>query len=205
MQAQYPGQIKDFGVDVIDGDYLLADHINALRAEIQAIQSALGVDLSNTLSAGSLLAAGDLITASAPNTLARLPVGQHGQILKVDANATVGIRWTDAVDNSGPRVVELASDPTPTPPADQCDQFNITALSVNAFFAQPSGSPVDGQRLLLRVKDNGTARGLAWHSGYAPIGVTLPAQTTPGKVIYVGAIYNLLAARWDVLAVGVEA
>lgn len=204
MQAQYPEQIKDFGVDVIDGDYLLAEHINALRAEVKAIQTALGQQLSNTLSAGTLLAAGDLITASAPYTLARLPVGAQGQILQVDENVTEGIRWADMDADTGPRVVSLASDPAPTPPADQCEQFNITALSEDAYFNQPSGSPADGQRLLLRIKDNGVTHALSWHTVYAPIGVTLPTQTSPGKLIYVGAIYNGQAARWDVLAVGSE-
>jgi hypothetical protein len=40
-------------------------------------------------------APGDLLVASAPDTLARLPVGAAGQVLAVDAGAANGLKWVD--------------------------------------------------------------------------------------------------------------
>lgn len=71
-----------------------------------------------------------------------------------------------------------------------------TALTINA----PAAGASNGQRLLFRLLDNGTARALTWNAAYRPIGVTLPTTTTAGKVIYVGCIYNGGAAAWDVVA-----
>jgi len=71
-----------------------------------------------------------------------------------------------------------------------------TALTINA----PAAGASNGQRLLFRLLDNGTARALTWNAAYRPIGVTLPTTTTAGKVIYVGCIYNGGVAAWDVVA-----
>lgn len=204
MQAEYPQTIKDFGVDVIDGDYLHAEHINALRAEVRAIQSALGVALVNTLSAESLLAAGDLITASAPNTLARQAVGINGQVLSADTAESTGLRWVTPTDPFIPRVASITSGATLTPNAELFEQFNITALAVNASVASPTGGAVDGKRLLIRIQDDGTSRTLSWNAMYKPIGVTIPTATTAGKTHYIGMLYNTQASCWDVLAVGTE-
>jgi hypothetical protein len=66
--------------------------------------------------------------------------------------------------------------------------------------AAPSGTPTNGQRLLIRIKDNGTARALTWNAIYRVIGVTLPTTTTANKTIYVGCIYNSADSTWDVVA-----
>lgn len=207
MQAEYPQSIKDFGSDVIDGDYLLSDHINALRAEVKAIQTALGIGLGNTLSAGSLQAAGDLITATAPGVLARLAIGADGQVLGADNTAETGLRWVNppnSVDPFTPRVESQTSGATLTPTASDYEHFHVTDLAENAIFAAPNGGALDGKKLLIRVKDNGTSRALTWNTAYTPIGVSLPTATSAGKTHYIGAIYNTRSARWDVIAVGVE-
>lgn len=205
MQAEYPDEIIEFGTDLIDGDYLHAEHINSLRAEITAIESALGIALANTLSAGFLQAAGDLITASAPGALTRLPIGADGQILSADSGQIAGLKWSNLTDPFLPRVSSLASAATPAPPAGECEQFNLTALAENAAFASPTGGVLDGKRLLLRIRDNGIARGLTWNSVYVGVGVTLPSVTIPNKLTYIGLVYNAQTARWEALAVATEA
>jgi len=99
-----------------------------------------------------------------------------------------------------PRVGTVASGATITPTADLSDVYTVTALAVPATIAAPSGTPTNGQRLLLRIKDNGTARALTWNATYRVIGVTLPTTTTASKTIYVGCIYNSADAFWDVVA-----
>ena len=93
---------------------------------------------------------------------------------------------------------------TITPTAGSTNQYNVTALASAATIATPSGTPVDGQKLTLRFKDNGTARALTWTTtsgAYRAVGVTLPATTVISKVLYVGCIYNSQDTFWDVVAV----
>ena len=90
------------------------------------------------------------------------------------------------------------------------DQYALTglanALTINA---DANAAPADGQRMLFRIKDDGTARALTWTTGstnsFRVIGVTLPTTTVISKLVYVGCIYNAADSRWDVLAVGQEA
>lgn len=104
-----------------------------------------------------------------------------------------------------PRTASTASSAAPTPNADTTDQYILTALAVGATFGAPTGTPVQGQRLLIRIKDNTSAQTLAWNAIYRAIGVTLPVITVSSKTLYVGAIYNSTDVKWDVLAVGAEA
>ncbi len=78
------------------------------------------------------------------------------------------------------------------------------ALTINADL----GTPQNGQQVLFRIKDNGTARALTWTTGvskgFREMGVTLPTTTIQSKTVYIGAIYNATDARWDAVAVGQE-
>ena len=78
----------------------------------------------------------------------------------------------------------------------------LTALAVADAFAAPTGTPTDGQHLIIRIKDNGTARALTWNSIYrAGSDVALPSTTVLGKTLYLGFIYNAADSKWDLLAV----
>lgn len=103
------------------------------------------------------------------------------------------------------RVTSTASSATPTPNADTDDQYQLTALAAAATFAAPTGTPTDGQPLIIQIKDNGTARTLAWNAIYRAVGVTLPTTTVVSKMLYVGMRYNAAAVKFDVLAVATEA
>jgi hypothetical protein len=90
------------------------------------------------------------------------------------------------------------------------NEYYITALATAATFAAPvlsvtGGTLVNGDSLLIRIKDNGTARTLAWNAIYRAIGVVLPTTTVANKTIYIGCKYNSGDSKWDVLAVGEEA
>lgn len=102
------------------------------------------------------------------------------------------------------RVTTVTSSSTPTPNVDTDDIYNLSALAASAAFAAPTGTPTDGQTLVIRIKDNATARSLSWNSIYRAIGVFLPSTTTISKMIYVGCIYNATAVKWDVVAVNQE-
>jgi hypothetical protein len=114
---------------------------------------------------------------------------------------------TETLENKriNPRVISITSSGTPTPNVAFADQYNITALAADATFAAPTGTPLDGQRLIIRVKDNGTARALGWNAIYRAVGVTLPTGTVINKTLYVGTIFNSGDTKWDVLATCQEA
>jgi hypothetical protein len=79
------------------------------------------------------------------------------------------------------------------------DQFNITALaaSITSMTSGLSGSPVDGQKLLIRIKDNGTARSIAWGSAFVSSGVaSLPVVTVVLKTHLVGLLWDSATAKW---------
>lgn len=103
-----------------------------------------------------------------------------------------------------PRIGTVTSSATITPTGDDSDIYTVTELGTDSTFAAPSGIPTNGQKLILRIRDNGTARNLSWNAIYRVIGVTLPTTTVINKTIYIGCIYNSADSKWDVLAVGEE-
>lgn len=105
-----------------------------------------------------------------------------------------------------PRVNTVASDATPDINVDTTDLFTITALAtaITSMSSGLSGTPTNGQRLIIRILDDGTARAIAWGASFASRGATLPTTTVSGKYLYVGLIYNSTASVWDCVAVSQE-
>jgi len=129
-----------------------------------------------------------------------------------DANTTIaGLTTTQTFTNKRitPRIGTTTSTATLTVNADTVDQYNVTALAEGVTITAPSGTPTNGQKLIIRLKDNGTSRSLSWATGssntFRVIGNTLPAATPASKTIYVGCVYNTEEVRWDVVAVAEEA
>jgi hypothetical protein len=104
-----------------------------------------------------------------------------------------------------PRVVSAASASSLTPDISAADQYAYTALAAALTINAPIGTPVNGNKLIFRLLDNGTARALTWNATYTVIGVTLPTTTVINKTTYVGCIYNANNTRWDVIAVTTQA
>lgn len=105
-----------------------------------------------------------------------------------------------------PRVVSQASTATPTPNADTTDLFSLSAQSSAAAFADPIGTPVNGQLLTIRIKDNATARALTWSVGYVAGGTALPATTVLSKILTLDFCFNTDNAlnKWQLLRAAQE-
>ena len=104
-----------------------------------------------------------------------------------------------------PRVSTSSSTASITPDIQANDQYNVTALATSLTINAPTGTPVDGNKLLFRILDNGTPQSLSWNATYTAIGTALPSTTTANKTTYVGCIYNANNTRWDVIAVTTQA
>ena len=68
-----------------------------------------------------------------------------------------------------------------------------------------SGTPVNGQKLIYRILDNGTARAITWGASFQSMGATLPTTTTISKVLTVGLIYDSVDSKWGCVAAPEEA
>lgn len=108
-----------------------------------------------------------------------------------------------------PRVVAApATSGNLTIDGDVTDVYNAYNLNGNVTFLTPSGTPVDGQKLLIRLKDNGTPRSITWtgtSGAFRAVGITLPANTTGSKITYVGCVYNSTDVFWDAVATVTQA
>ena len=108
-----------------------------------------------------------------------------------------------------PRVVAAsATSGSLTPNGDTTDLYNALGLTGAITLNAPSGTPVDGQKLIIRLEDNGTGRGITWTTSsgaFRAVGVTLPTTTTASKVSYIGCVYNSTDVFWDIIAVATQA
>lgn len=118
---------------------------------------------------------------------------------------------TISTSRINPRVVAASgTNGTFTINSDTTDVFTALGLTGSVLFAAPSGTPVDGQKLLIRIRDDNTGtRALTWTTtsgGFRVVGTTLPSSTVIlNKLTYVGCIYNSTDVFWDVVAVTTQA
>jgi len=174
------------------------------------VVTALGV---NTGSSGAFVVNGGALGTPSGGTVTNLT-----GTASININGTVGATTAaagsfttlsaSAYIRSTSTTITGAAGGTITPTSDATNQYTITALGAAATFAVPSGTPIDGQKLTIRIKDNGTARALTWTTsagGYRIIGTTLPTTTVISKTVYVGCVYNSADSFWDVVAVAQQA
>lgn len=96
-----------------------------------------------------------------------------------------------------PRVGTTASSATPSIDVGLYDQYNITALAAAITSVTITGSPADGQRLIVRIKDNGTLRAVAWGGSFQASGVVpLLSTTVVSKTHMCGFIYDSVVTKW---------
>jgi len=135
--------------------------------------------------------------------------GDLGYTGSQGAGFTGSVGFTGSTGVSLPRVNTATSTATLTWNSDTYEQYQLTAMAAGVTVSADSGTPSNGQKIVFRFKDNGTARSISLTTGtsksFRAIGTTLPTTTVISKTLYVGAIYNSADNRWDVVATAQEA
>ena len=153
--------------------------ISAYGAGRVTIVAGSGVTIRNA--ATSLVIAGQYTIAS---------------LTKRDTN-----EWYAAGALGGRGIATLTSSSTPGVNVDAYDALFITALAVNATFSAPTGTPVEGQKLLIAVTAAGGNRNLSYNPAFAGgTDVSLPPLVVSGTTLYLGFIWRSAAAKWHLIA-----
>ena len=153
-----------------------------------------------TINSNSLLGSGNI-------ALTKSDVGLANVDNTSDANKPISTATQTALDLKAPltpRVQSVTSSATVTPTSTN-DFVKITAQAVGLTLANPTGTFDEGKDLIIRIKDNGTARSIAYGAKYRAIGVTLPTTTVLSKTTYLGLIYNSTDDTFDVIGVTTQA
>lgn len=169
--------------------------------------------------------AAEVAQAAAEAAVASLVAASQGEAEAGSENTkyTTSLRVKQAIDALSPvtltntatltnkrvtqRVGSTTSSATPTINTDSYDVYKLTALAVDitSFTTNLSGTPTDGQKLIIRILDNGTARAITWGASFQDGTVALPLTTTISKTLMVGLIYDSVDAKWTCEATGSRA
>lgn len=103
-----------------------------------------------------------------------------------------------------PNIQSVTSAATVTPTFSN-DMVKITAQAAALALANPTGTAIPGLGMVIRIKDNGTARAITYDTQYRAIGITLPTTTVISKTTYIAMIYNSDDTTWDCIATGTQA
>lgn len=176
----------------------------------------LNAEFNNLLNALNLVNAD--ISASAAIASSKISFGgSSGQI--VESNGSGGLNYvngpsgtivgtsdTQTLSNkrNTRRVVTVTQSATPTINTDNTDVAYITGLaqSITSMTTNLSGTPVNGDSLIVSITDNGTAQGITWGSSFESSGnVSLPTTTVISTRLDVGFLWNTATSKWRCVAV----
>ena len=97
------------------------------------------------------------------------------------------------------RVTSITSASSITPDIDTTDMYAVTALAETLTVNAPTGTPSDGQQLILRIKTDSTLRAISFNSIFQKTNVDLPFSLNSGSAGYYTFIYNGVEEEWDIV------
>ena len=151
----------------------------------------------------------------AVSTTEQLRLGYDASNYLKTTVSSAGLVTFDAVGSSKSFVFAqptFTAIPTITTAADGTLTINVantefaerTGLTATTTI-ETTGTAINGQKLIIRLKDNGTSRSLTWNAIFVQGGPPLPTATTAGKWMHLGFIYNSTNSKWMLVASSVEA
>lgn len=176
-------------------------------ANASLTNSAITIAGTSTALGGSITL--DTITGVSSNGLVKRTGANTLTNVTAPSGAVVGDSDTQTLTNkrNTARVTTITSSATPTINTDNCDCVTITALAaaINTMTTNLSGTPNNFDKLIFRIKDDGTARAITWGASFVAKGVALPTTTVISKLLTVGFIYDTVATSWGCVASAQEA
>lgn len=131
-------------------------------------------------------------------------LGVPGTYVAVASNTYLNGRvWAQSLTPGTSTFAAIASSGTITPNAGLANTFVIPLLS-NITINGPS-NPIDGQKALFRLAQDGAARTVTWATGAGNFGfgadiASVTLSSGGSKTDYVGAVYNATANRWHIIS-----
>lgn len=173
------------------------------------------ITLGGTLAVGSggtgvaSLSAGYLVKGNGTSAMSASIIYDNGT--KVGINNSSPSYTLDVIGSAAfsgriiPYIQSSTSFTTVTPNVASYEMLSISALASNITINNPLTGNIDGQKFIIRIKDNGTSRTITWGTIYVAGGATLPTATTAGKWHHIGFIYNSDIAKWMCVGAVVQA
>ena len=193
-------------------DAFLTQHTQSgTHGAITATSAAIvGNVTASTINVGASAAIVGNVTASAINVGASTAVTGVLDEDTMSSNSAVKLATQQSIKAyvDTPRILSATSYTTDTGTSlniDNLDQFIVTAQAGALLFNAPSGTPKNGQKFIIRIKDDATARALTWNAIFRAMGTALPSTTVLSKTKYLGFIYNSTNTKWDLVASADEA
>lgn len=133
-----------------------------------------------------------------PKWTGRLQVGWVNVPTISSTDTLTNKRITDRIKQDANHTTSVTMD------SDSYDEYDITAQAGALLFNNPSWTPTNCQKLMVRIKDNWTARVLTYWSQFASWSATLPTTTTLSKKLWIWFEWDSTDSKWYCLATGVQ-
>lgn len=133
-----------------------------------------------------------------------IPTGASAVTQSAGTNTTTIATTAFVQAARNPRVQTVTTTTSFTSDISSEDMGVMSALTVGVTINNPTGTPVDGQKLMYRIRDNGTARSIGFGAAFRGVIAALPTATTVSKWTYIGFSYNSTDSIWDMIAYGVQ-
>ncbi len=158
-----------------------------------------GIGTAPAYSANPSVTTLELGAGQTDTTLSRSAAG----VLAVEGVVIPSISSTNTLTNKrvNPRFTTATSYTTSTTiDSDANDQYIITAQAGALLFNNPTGTPVDGQKLIIAVTGT-AARALTWGTAFEASTVALPTTTVTTARLNIGFIWRADTSKWVCVAV----
>lgn len=171
----------ELAINITDGKLFYKDNANVIQVigyKLWPMTSVTGVlAVANGGTGVSSLGTGAIVTTSATQTLTNKTIQSRMVVIADASSITINADITDV--------------------ATQVNTQAAGTLTINA----PTGTPYDGQKLVLRIKST-NVQGYAWNAIFAG-GTVVPlpiSSSGSSKFDYIGLMYNSTLSKWLTVA-----
>lgn len=175
------------GFSPIDGTATFTNKTISLTSNTLTFTSAqLATACSNETGSGAL------VFGTSPDFTTGITIASVA-VPTISSTSTITNKWIQ------PRITTIVSNANPTINTDNCDCVTITAqaAAITSMTTNLSGTPVNFQKLIIRILDDGSNRAITWGTSYVgTTTVALPTTTAATKVLTVGLIWDSSKSKW---------